>query len=59
MIRDTQVTLAETVTWYSTAVGVVDSEDAEETLEGVLTDKLDRIARAFSESNTVEEEEVR
>ena len=59
MIRDTQVTLAETVTWYSTAVGVVDSEDAEETLEGVLTDQLDSFAQAFSEANTVEEEDGR
>ena len=36
-----------------------DSEDAEETLEGVLTDQLDSFAQAFSEATTVEEEEVR
>jgi len=59
MIRDTQVTLAETVTWYSSAVGVVDSEDLEGTVEGVLTDQLDAFARAFSEANTAEEEEAR
>ena len=59
MIRDTQVTLAETVTWYSTAVGVVDSDDVEETIEGILTDQLDAFARAFSEANTVAEEESR
>ncbi len=59
MIRDTQVTLAEAVTWYSTAIGVMDPDDAEDRVKDVLSEQLDAFSTAFAEANTEEEPESR
>ena len=55
MIRDEQVTLAEAVTWYATAVGVVESDDAQEALEDAIESKLEEFAAAYVEANTADE----
>jgi hypothetical protein len=51
MIRDEQVTLAEAVTWFTTAVGVSEPDDAQEDLEEMLEMKLDEFAAAYVEAN--------
>jgi len=44
LIRDSQVTLAEAVTWYSTLVGVTDSEGAQAAITDALNGQLDGFA---------------
>ena len=54
MIRDSQVTLAEAVTWYATAVGVTDSAGAGAALKDALTAKLEEFSAAYVAANTAE-----
>ena len=54
MIRDEQVTLAEAVTWYATAVGVAEPDDAREALEEAVEMKLEEFATAYVEANPAE-----
>jgi len=54
MIRDPQITLAEAVTWWSTAVGSVDASDAEEALKSAINAKLTEFAEAFAAANADE-----
>lgn len=54
MIRDTQITLSEAVTWWTSGVGVAAAGTAAETLKGVLESKLGEFAEAFKEANAEE-----
>ncbi|MYB97893.1 MAG: hypothetical protein F4X60_04970 [Gemmatimonadetes bacterium] len=51
MIRDTQITLSEAVTWWASGVGVAAAGSTAETLKGVLEAKLGEFAEAFKEAN--------
>jgi len=54
MIRDSQVTLAEAVTWYATAVGVSDAAAAGAVLEEALRAKLTEFSSAYGAANTAD-----
>lgn len=51
MIRDTQVTLSEAVTWWTSGVGVAEAGTTAETLKAVMEAKLGEFATAFREAN--------
>ena len=51
MVRDEQVTLAEAVTWYTTAVGVANADDTQQALREVIDVKLEEFAKAYVEAN--------
>ena len=51
MVRDEQVTLAEAVTWYTTAVGVANADDTQRTLSEAIDLKLEEFAKAYVEAN--------
>ncbi len=51
MIRDTQITLAEAVTWYATTVGVAEAGTAAAVLGDALQTKLAEFAEAFKAAN--------
>ena len=55
MIRDTQVTLAEAVTWFATAVGVAEAGGAARATSGALRDKLADFVEAFKAANAEDE----
>jgi hypothetical protein len=55
MIRDTQITLPEAVTWYSTRVGVTDASSAAQTVESTLGEQLDGFITAWTEINSADE----
>lgn len=48
MLRDTQITLAEAVTWYSTRVGVASSSGAAEAIGAVLTEEVGAFAEVWA-----------
>ncbi len=52
MIRDSQISLPEAVTWWSTAVGVAGSENVQAALEEDLRVTLEEFATAYVEANT-------
>ena len=54
MIRDTQVTLSEAVTWYATEIGVASSDDAAAALEEAIDGKIAEFATAYVAANTEE-----
>ena len=54
MVRDEQVTLAEAVTWYTTAVGVAIADDTQQALREVIDVKLEEFAKAYVEANAEE-----
>ena len=51
MVRDEQVTLAEAVTWYTTAVGVANADDTQQALREAIDVKLEEFAKAYVEAN--------
>lgn len=51
MIRDTQITLSEAVTWYATTVGVAEAGATAEALDGALRANLAEFAEAFQAAN--------
>ena len=55
MLRDTQITLAEAVTWYSSKIGLTDASDASSSLEAALRDELDEFAEAWAAANADDE----
>lgn len=55
MIRNTQITLPEAVTWYSTRVGVTDASSAAQTVQSTLSDQLGGFITAWTEINSAEE----
>ena len=55
MIRDTQITLSEAVTWYTTAVGVAEAGTTADALGEALQAKLAEFAEAFREVNAEDE----
>ena len=57
MIRDTQITLSEAVTWFATAVGVADAADAADAMSDALRTQLADFAQAFEEANADDEGE--
>ncbi len=57
MIRDTQITLSEAVTWYATAVGVAEAAATAEAMNAALRAKLAEFAEAFEAANAEEEGE--
>lgn len=54
MIRDTQITLSEAVTWYATAVGVAEAGTAADALDAALRARLADFAEAFKAANADE-----
>ncbi len=52
MTRNSQISLPEAVTWWSTAVGVAGSEDVQAALEEDLRVTLEEFATAYVEANT-------
>ncbi len=52
MLRDSQVSLPEAVTWYSENLGVVATSDAVTALQGAVTQQLEAFAVAYSAANT-------
>lgn len=55
MLRDTQITLPEAVTWYSTEIGVADASSLGSVVAEVLTKKLDEFAEAWQAANAEDE----
>lgn len=55
MIRDTQITLSEAVTWYATTVGVAEAGTTANALGDALQAKLAEFAEAFREANADDE----
>ncbi|HIF06701.1 MAG TPA: hypothetical protein EYQ64_07015 [Gemmatimonadetes bacterium] len=56
MTRDTQISLPEAVTWWSTAVGVAEAGAVEDALDEDLRTKIEEFATAYLEANAEEEE---
>ncbi len=54
MIRDTQITLSETVTWYVAAVGVAEAASTASAVNTALRAKLAEFAEAFEAANAKE-----
>lgn len=54
MVRDTQVTLPEAVTWYTTKLGVAAGSELETALQSALTEQLTEFAKAWGEANADE-----
>lgn len=54
MVRDEQVTLAEAVTWYTTAVGVSGTDESHQALHETIDMKLEEFAKAYVEANAEE-----
>lgn len=55
MVRNTQITLPEAVTWYSTRIGVADSGSITEAVGSALSEQVDAFATAWTEANSTEE----
>ena len=54
MIRDSQVTLPEAVTWYATEVGVASSADAAAALARAIDSKIEQFAEAYVAANAAD-----
>ena len=52
MTRDSQISLPEAVTWWSTGVGVEDSTTAQTALQEALKVKVEEFATAYTQANT-------
>ena len=57
MTRNSQISLPEAVTWWSTMVGVAGSSSVQEALEENLRVKLEEFATAYIEANAEEEDD--
>lgn len=55
MIRDTQITLSEAVTWWSSGVGVAEAGTTAEALSAALQERLAEFAEAFAAINAEDE----
>ena len=51
MIRDTQITLSEAVTWWASEVGVAEAGSVAQALKALMEKKLGEFAEAFREVN--------
>jgi hypothetical protein len=51
MLRDTQITLPEAVTWYSTAIGVAEASSVATDVTEALTKELGEFAEAWQAAN--------
>jgi hypothetical protein len=56
MLRDTQITLPEAVTWYSSEIGVSSAGGAADTVRAVLIAKVDAFAEAWAAVHAAENE---
>lgn len=56
MIRDTQITHSEAVTWYATAVGVSEAASTADAMGVALATKLAEFAEAFEAANAEDDE---
>ena len=54
MIRDTQITLSEAVTWWASEVGVAEAGSVAPALKALMERKLGEFAEAFHEANAEE-----
>ncbi|MDX1647393.1 MAG: hypothetical protein R3304_09635 [Longimicrobiales bacterium] len=52
MLRDTQITLPEAVTWYSSRIGVTEVGSAVQAVEATLEEQVQAFATAWTEINT-------
>ena len=59
MLRDTQITLPEAVTWFSTKVGVTSAGGAADAVGAALMGAIDEFAQAWAAVHTEEGEEGR
>jgi hypothetical protein len=55
MIRDTQITLPDAVTWFVDSVGVVAANDVGAAVQGALDTKLQAFTAAYAAANADEE----
>ena len=51
MLRNTQVTLPEAVTWYATQLGMSAGANVKEDVEAAVNGGLDRLVEAWTEAN--------
>ena len=56
MLRDTQITLPEAVTWYSSEIGVSSAGGAADAVGSALMAKVDEFADAWAAVHTAENE---
>lgn len=56
MLRDTQITLPEAVTWYSSGIGVASSDAAAGAVGSALAEQVAAFATAWTEINSAEGE---
>lgn len=54
MLRDTQVTLPESVTWWTTRLGVADAAGAKQAIESALNEQVTEFSTAWTEANAEE-----
>ncbi len=54
MIRDTQITLSESVTWWTSHVGVSEAAATSDALAAAMETGLDEFVQAFREANAEE-----
>lgn len=55
MLRDTQITLPEAVTWYSTRIGVTAPDAAVQTIGAALSEQVTAFSTAWTEVHAAEE----
>ena len=55
MLRDTQVTLPEAVTWWTTRLGIAEGSSTKSTIEAALTEQVTEFATAWTEANAEDE----
>lgn len=55
MLRDTQITLPEAVTWFSTRIGVTTPDGAVEAVGSTLKEQISAFSTAWTEINAGEE----
>lgn len=54
MMRDGQVTLPESVTWWTTRLGVADAASAKQAIESALIEQVAEFSAAWTEANADE-----
>lgn len=55
MLRDTQITLPEAVTWYSTRIGVTTPDAAGEAIGATLSEQVAALSTAWTEIHAAEQ----
>jgi hypothetical protein len=56
MTRDSQITLAEGVTWYSTGMGIGEASDLQTSMAETVQEEIESFSAAYVEANSSETE---